>query len=254
MGIDELADEMLMAYADGELDEDGSRRVEAAMAADAAVASRVVAFQRTRRLARAAFSALDDVPAALRLAVEEQVRRASGVEMRTAEVVPFPARTGRPSGAGRGSWTGRAAAMAAAVAAVAVAGVTGFYVADGSGTAVSGVATLGPDLQAALSTVAAGDTVPVSGGEVRLVQTFKAGDGALCREFRLDGRAETSSAIACRGGDAWQVRFAAVAPATAGGDYRPASGDDLLDGFLAAVGAGEVLDPAAEKAALDAIR
>jgi anti-sigma factor RsiW len=252
MGIDELADEMLMAYADGELDAAAAHRIEAAMAADARVASRVVAFQRTRRLARAAFATPDEVPEALRRAVEDQIRAVSGTPEREAVVVPFPTRAAVPTR----SWANRAMAAAAVAAAVVASGVIGFYVAGspGPGATAPALAAVSPEVAKALSTVASGETVAVPGGDLRLVQTFAAGDGALCREFQLAGPAESASAVACRGAEAWQVRFAAVTPSTDGGDYRPASGDELLDGFLAGIGAGEVLDPAAEKAALDAIR
>src|SRR4051812_50096654 len=69
-----LPDETLMAYADGELGADVAEAVEAAMLEDARVASRVVDFLRSRRIARAMASATGFPKINPRL--DESIRRA----------------------------------------------------------------------------------------------------------------------------------------------------------------------------------
>ena len=50
-----LSDEILMAFADGELDEPIAAAVAKAMAEDPGIARRIVDFQKSRRLTRSAF-------------------------------------------------------------------------------------------------------------------------------------------------------------------------------------------------------
>jgi hypothetical protein len=59
-------------------------------------------------------------------------------------------------------------------------------------------------------------------------------------------------AVACHGGGAWDVPFT-VAAGQADGGYAPASSLEALDAYLAAVGAGPPLEPAAEREALSAV-
>ncbi|MET0742378.1 MAG: hypothetical protein ABWY78_03320, partial [Microvirga sp.] len=70
-----LTDELLMAFADGELDDAMASAVEQAMAEDPAGRQRIAAFMRSRRLVRQAFTTADAlaVPAALAAQVSRQV-------------------------------------------------------------------------------------------------------------------------------------------------------------------------------------
>ena len=74
----EFGDETLMAYADGELDAETARAVEAAAATDAELAQRIAMFSRTRdvlgELARA--RPLEPLSPALGARVEETLRAA----------------------------------------------------------------------------------------------------------------------------------------------------------------------------------
>ncbi|BBE74282.1 anti-sigma factor family protein [Oharaeibacter diazotrophicus] len=252
MALEHLTDEHLVAYTDGELDEASARRVEIAMAADPDVARRVMAFQRSRRLVRAAFAAEPvEVPPALREAVEARI---AAVEARTVpkaegSVVPFRPR--RPIG---GGFSGLLRGAAAAAAVAAVAAGAGLYVGRGPSAETTAVAVLDrPETAEALSTRAAGDGVTIDGARVSLVQSYVLADGSLCREIAVEEASGATSALACRAAGRWEVRFSARQPAAVDG-YAPASGATAIDGYLDAVGAGSPLDPVAEAAALAALR
>ncbi|GGE17384.1 hypothetical protein GCM10011529_24880 [Polymorphobacter glacialis] len=83
-------------------------------------------------------------------------------------------------------------------------------------------------------------------GAIRLVLTFRAHDGKLCRTWS----APTQAGIACRADDRWTIRTLETAQPGPGGDYRMASGNSPQ--VLAAVDAamaGTPLDAAQEAAA-----
>ena len=79
-----LTDEILMAFADGELDEPMVAAVALAMAQDPVVARKVVDFQQSRRLTRSVFASnlAPDVPSELRAAISAQIEayEATGTE------------------------------------------------------------------------------------------------------------------------------------------------------------------------------
>ena len=62
-----LTDEMLMAYADGQLDDAEKRRIEALIASDPAYAARVESFRRSGQAARDAFAGVMAEPVPLGL-------------------------------------------------------------------------------------------------------------------------------------------------------------------------------------------
>ena len=82
-----LTDEMLMAFADGELDDSLASAVERALAEDPAGRQQIAAFMRSRRLTRQALTTADAlaVPPALAAQVARQVAAA---EARSREGFP----------------------------------------------------------------------------------------------------------------------------------------------------------------------
>ncbi len=242
----ELDDETLMSYADGELEGPSARRVELAMAADPRVAVRIVAFQRTRRMVRAAYAASPQtVPDTLRAAVEADVRAHAAAPIRDAPPSPGLQPKRRWRGVLR-----PALAVAAALAAVLVGYGAGQTTRTPPPSAINLAALDDVRLPGALSHSPSGQTVPLAGGTLRIVQSFQRGDGVLCREFALETTERSTSAVACRPGRTWEIGFAANAPQIRADGYVPAGAPEALDAWLASIQAGEMLDPKAEASAL----
>jgi len=240
-----LSDEILMAFADGELDEPVATAVARAMAEDPGVARRVLDFQQSRRLTRSAFSSAlaADVPPELYAAVLARIEAYEGKGNRAAEAGP------RPVAAERSRWRYPSAAIALA-ASVAVSLGLGYFVGRQMDTDVSSlIAQLeDPDIRAGLGRVGSGQELQVSAGRMRVISTYRVADGSLCREFRLHAASGTAEAVACRRQD-WTVTFA-LAKATGDARYVPSSGDDPMAAYLQGIGAGEPLVDGAEAKAL----
>jgi hypothetical protein len=243
----EFGDETLMAYADGELDDDMVRAVEAAAAADADLARRIALFSRTRDILGEAARARPPEPLspALGARVAETLRAARPAPSET--VVPFQRRPAAMPGF-------RPVAAAAALAlAVGVAG--GVLVSQATGsreTGGLGIAALEvPGISDALDTLPSGDRVSITGGEIAAIASFLNADGELCREFEFDrsGRGTVVS-VACRTAEGWEPRLAIVAPAGDETGYAPASSLEALDAYLMAIGAAAPLSPENEAVAL----
>lgn len=249
-------DEILMAYADGELDAATAELVEQAMETDDAVAERVALFLETRLRARSEHEPAEDVPPALRASVEkaisdardrEEVAQASAVvalrvaandRKRKKIDVPMPI----------------AASIFAALAgligySIGVAGYT-----DGADLRMAGLSV--PGLPALLSSSPSGTEVAMGDTQARFraIATFTQPDGTLCREFEVSNAdRSTLVSVACRQDRNWRVDFAVVAR---GGDdgYAPASSLESLDAYLGAISAGEPVDLDEEAALLAADR
>jgi hypothetical protein len=195
--------DMLMAYADGELDPIAARRVEQAIERDPALAAQL---ERHRALAgslRAAFGpiAAEPPPAAAVRALKD-----------AAQVVPLvrpaPARRERPL------WIG---AIAASLVAGLFAGPMIFSPDGGAGIAFDrGTPIARGDLAHALDTQLA--ATQQRGSPVRIGVSFRNSDGELCRSFEQQG----TGGIACAGADIWRIErlYAGVAQQPA--QYRQA--------------------------------
>ncbi|WP_237152124.1 anti-sigma factor family protein [Oryzibacter oryziterrae] len=255
MTLVDFTDEILMAYADGELDEPAARRVEMAMGADPAISARVVAFLRSRRLAKAAYAAPADVevPEALRKAIEADMaafRERSGPVLPAADnVVAFP----RKTEGGRPFLRSMMAAAAAVVAAVGI--VYGTFGWQSKSAMEMNLAELDhPEVVEKLATLASGDTAHLGNTAMTAVESFAGQGGELCRSFDLTDPDSRTQAVACRAGTSWQVRFAMVGPAPKATEgYDTASGDEALSNYLSSIDAGPAMDKAAEAEALAAL-
>lgn len=230
----DIEDDMLMAYADGELDAETAARVEAALDQDEALAERLGVFLSTRSALKAAFDPPPPVSPGLEAAVRAMAEPRGRVVSLTARRAPV--------------W--RPAAVAAALA-LAVGLGAGWLLAPPGGVPATGLA-LAPGADAALVSLASGETADLGGGRLTILSSFEDADGALCREVAQDGAA-AMLAVACRAGSGWELRFA-LAAGSGGEAYRPAAAPEALDAWLMATGAGEPLDPAAEAAALARLR
>lgn len=191
-------DEMLMAYADGELDALTAKRVERAIAEDPELAAKVAAHRRLRSDLAAAFPL-----AGGRDPLEAVIRSA-----------PAPIARRRPP-IWRQPWL-----QAAAMAACLVIGVSvgsnwraGPIATDRSGALVAS-GTLARALDNQLASEA---------GETRIVVSFRNTQGSYCRVFA----GAATDGIACRTAGQWRLVRTGAGSATARGDYRQAGSADM---------------------------
>lgn len=239
------ADERIFAYVDGELDAAEAARVEAAMAADPAVAEAVARARRLRTQLREAFAPILDepVPAHL-LALAGGAGKADSAPAPVATVVPLP-RPARKRWA-LPEWTAMAAALVLgiAVSRLAMAPPTGPLVSEAGQLLADGA--LARSLESQLSAE--------SGDGPRIGLSFRDRDGAYCRAFRVGGERDLAG-LACRAADGrWQVPVVVSVPPVGGDALRQAS-TALPEAVLAELDAridGEPLDADQERAARDA--
>jgi hypothetical protein len=239
-----FSDEMLMAYADGELDLVARAEIEAAMARDPEVARAV---ERHRALAARVSTAYEGVlgePVPERLATLAAAPgdvRVVGLATRRA------AHEQRKIALGR--W--ELPAWSAAAAAIFVGILLGVMIARGPAspyeeTAAGLVArgALAEGLSAQLASAR-------ERSAVRIGTTFRDRSGDYCRTFHYE-RGTPTAGLACRSGDDWRIEVLAAA-ASQRGELRPATAMPLA--VLQAVDAkisGEPFDAAQEEAARDA--
>jgi hypothetical protein len=233
-----ISDERLIAYADGELDAAGRAEVEAAIAADPAVANRLKAHRDLRaRLFGAYAGALDEpIP-------EAWTRLATAPP--SAQVVDLARERARRRATGRWMQWG---AMAASLAAGLLLGrlvlpmsPQGLIAGTGSAMVARGALD-----RALTDQMASGQ----GAAPVKIGLSFRSTDNRYCRTFQA--RAEGGLAgLACREGDAWRVRVAIAATPAHETQYRTA-GAETPAAVLSAVDAmisGEPLDARGEAAA-----
>ena len=239
-----VSDEVLTAYADGELDADEAARVRAAVAADPALARRLAALREAREVARAAYADVARGERILDALLREPVPAALIASVLAADAsVPPPRRAANAN-------VRRIAAIAASVALV-VGGVLGALLAPSPTRMAHPLDPLGPAtpmLARALDAAASGQEVAFMGGVIRLLASYPT-DRGPCRSFAVES-ATPVTALACREGDVWRTRIAVARPITPDG-FVPASGEDpLLRELLDRVGAGAPLDGEAEREAI----
>jgi hypothetical protein len=240
-----LTDEILMAFADGELDEPVAAAVARVMAQDHVVAKKIIDFQQSRRLTRSVFASTlsTDVPVELQAAISAQIQAfEAGSSEREKSKLP-EAKSVRF----RRSYGFTKVALAASLAAVGVA--IGYFLGSHARLEGGEMARLeDPLIRQELSRLETGREVEMGIGRFRVVSTYRLADGSLCREFRLRSASSTANAVACRA-DEWTVTFALTEPA-GGAEYMPSSGGDLMEIYLQHLGAGEPLDRESELKAL----
>jgi hypothetical protein len=222
-----IDEDMLMAFADGELDEVGRARVERALAADPDLRARLEQQRRLRARLAAHYGAAagEDVPERLRAMLETNL-------------VHLPAWRQPPL------WRGFAA-LAATLLVGLVLGRT-VLAPEGPVAVAGGTMVARADLARALDTQLASSQP--AGAPTRIGLSFAANDGRLCRTFE---RAALSG-LACRGERGWQLIMTAAGASIPGGGYRQAgsANPQLLEAAQAMM-AGGAFDAAAERRARD---
>jgi hypothetical protein len=230
-----IDDEMLMAYADGELSGAEKAAVEAAIAADPALGEQVARHRALRGTLAGAFApVLDEAlpPGLAAVGGTSNVVDLAGVRQ-----------------ARRRSLILRWGSLAAALA----IGVIGGYLATGPRgmVATSGGALVARGaLAQALETRLAAQEPSDGASPVRIGLTFRDGSGAFCRSFTA-ARPGAVSGIACRSGGEWRLRMTVAAAPETGGYRQAGSGAAVAEAVEAMID-GVPLDAAAEAAARDA--
>ncbi|QIQ85463.1 hypothetical protein [Erythrobacter sp.] len=242
-----FSDTDLAAFLAGTLEDEAvMEAIENAINADPELAERVEALAReddTAEAVRTAFAPVLAAPVPERL-VEAASPREAGRQasaMNAASLGDLP----EPANDMGGSWRWPQFAAMAASLAVGVlvggplltgAGPGGDAGAEAGGLVLAGTdgAALSPDLAAMLDRAPSGEAIELGGQESgTVVLTFRNVDGQLCRQFRLDGPAGTSDALACALGDDWRIE-AFGRRAQPAGEMRLAGGDAAV-GVIAAV-------------------
>jgi anti-sigma factor RsiW len=244
-----ITDEMLMAYADGQLAAAEASEVERAIAVDEALATRVALMADTRRVVQQAYGAAPPVSADLEARVRSMIAadaaarqdkgRSNVVDLAARRrVVPFwqlPLAAGLALAVGAGSvWL----ASQPGAERQQMAGLQVGTLADSAVTE-------------ALATLPSGAVVDLGdGARMTAIATFRDEADRLCREVEHDRAGATVVAVACHEGGAWDLRFAIASAAADGDGYVPASSLETLDAYLVASGAGAPLSAEDEAAAL----
>jgi hypothetical protein len=247
-----ISDEILMAYADGELDAATRANVEAAMQADPEIRKRVARHRALRETMRGAFSAVLDEPVPDRLI---QAARGQTAAPKSAVVDLSVAKEAarRKKSAAPPRW--QSAAMAASLLLglglgfLAWHGPVGALIQPGAGGGLIAAAALAEALSNQLSDDRSQLGVAVAG------LSFRDKSGDYCRTFSLTGSA-ASSGLACHEGADWRIKALAQLPHAAAnsGNFRTAGSADSPAIRAAVEGSidGEPLDRAGEIAARSA--
>jgi anti-sigma factor RsiW len=240
-----FSDDILMAYADGELEEPQRSRVDAAVRADPALAAVVERHRALRAEVFGAFAGVLDepVPARLDPAAASKVLSLDAARNARARAAAAAA---APVAAPQRVWP-RWGALAATLVLGVLAGSL-WFAGDGGGAFVTadggGRLVARGQLAGALSRQLASDPAPNS--PVRIGVSFATRDGGFCRSFSVGA----SAGLACRDGETWRIPVLSEKSATKGA-YRQAASpapEAVLDAIDERI-AGTTMNAAAERAA-----
>ncbi len=250
----ELSDEILMAYADGFLDEEEAERVRQAMAEKPEVRRRVAVFQDSRLLVRDA--------------CEEKLR----------EVVPENlVRTAQQSNAGlmpdtllekwrsffSGLWASRMPAYGLVVVLAVIIAIPTYKIFMKRTPASQSPAAFFNDTAfgQVLETTPSGQPAVIAGTDMTVVpiSTFPGQDKQYCRRFEAKSNSDAGAGfagISCRDRQGhWQLQAFVKSPVSGpkkhderDGEYEVASGGNLLDSISSAFMASPPLSPEKEAA------
>jgi len=219
-----VSDELLTAYADGELDERQRAAIDAALVQDASLAARVAQLRSLRTRLQSVYEPILEEPVPPRLLALLQT---SGAGERKAQMLPFEPRavkTITPHVSASRRWV-YGSALAASILVGFMAGV---LATRGSNRAqlelVAGVMVARGALAKALNSQLAATQSATAA--VRMNISYRDRAGNYCRVF--SGRPGAGLAgVACRRGNDWQLQELAAGPGDGGntGAYRQASSE-----------------------------
>src|ERR1700730_2464811 len=240
-----FSDDILMAYADGELDLRTRAKVEDAMATDPQIARRVAAHQALRNTLRSGFDKVLDEPVPDHLIAA--ARATSRVRSEDRVVVPLRPRRARTFALPSWAWPRWGAIAASFVLGALVWHFGTDWYSSGPLVEREGKLLAAGALDKALSNQLA--SAQSTQAPVQIGVSFRSKGGNYCRTFQL--RENTNLAgVACRGQDKWRLEALAQSEASPGAhsEFRPA-GSALPPAIAQAVEQaidGEPLDAKAE--------
>lgn len=231
-----VSKELIAAYADGELEGQALREVEAAIAADPELQIQVQAHRALRARLAAHFAPLLDRPAPDRLT--DLLAKTLPEDDVQDNVVDFAAasRARAKPAAPRWRWVGPA------LAASLVLTFVGFGVSQRSvHDYAEGDVAVALDRQLVATQPA--------GAPVRILLSFRDGEGRFCRGFS----SAAGTGIACRDGRGWKLGKVLGGGAAASGEYRQAgSADAEIMAAIQDLAEGSALDQQGERQAMRA--
>jgi len=248
-----IPDDILMGFADGELDEATRQMVEAAERDDPDVRRRLAAHRQLRARLQTAFAATLDEPVPERLLAA--VRKPAAPIAPVAPVIRLADQRAAKTRAATRKFSISAWPVFGSLAASILVGLgLGYAVWHGPDellkTSSDGSVVAGGTLAKALSTELAADRPPDRVATIGL--SFLAKSGAYCRTFSLSS-GQAGAGLACRDGERWRIHL--LAPAandmSAGSDYRTAGSNDSpqLRSLIESEIQGEPLTQEGEEAA-----
>lgn len=237
MDQNEMTDELIMAYADGELTADEAARVEEALKTDQSAQRKLAMFRETADLLKAAPAppVPDDLAHRIDALIADKDDEPAPAE--TDNVVQF-----RRFGRSRFVPTAIAACLA-----LAIGLGTGYSLNQpepaGKGSPFGVAALADPGIKGALASTPSGESsVLASGATLNLIASFMDEAGVLCREFDYEGvNGHSVVSVACRDGGQWQPKIAIAATGDSANHYAPASSLDALEAWLKSSGLGDPL-------------
>jgi hypothetical protein len=220
-----IPDDILMAFADGELDEATRQMVEAAERDDPEVRRRLAAHRQLRAQLQTAYAATLDEPVPERLLAAVRKHAAP-----PAPVTRLADKRAAKNAAAARKFSIRAwPAFGSLAASILVGFVLGYTVWHGSDellkTSADGSVVAAGTLAQALSTELSAERAPDRVATIGL--SFLAKSGAYCRTFSLS-RGNAGAGLACREGYRWRIHLLAPSAndGSAGSDYRTAGSND----------------------------
>jgi hypothetical protein len=248
-----FSDEILMAYADGQLDELRSAKIRHACADDARILARVEMFRTSRQL-------LQQVAEQF---IEEPVPQQLMCRVQALSDAPIVGNRDLRQTAPRFGRRWQRLRIPAALTAMLVAFVAGWSVnapvihRAGTDGILAMTAALPPGIINALDHVTSGDAVRIRVAnaeiDVLLLGSYESG-GRYCREFEVtgtqDAHAGSAHGLACREKGMWTTHMIAnrASAATVDDAYTPAAGDRDLTSLL---GTSRALSPDEERRLLE---
>lgn len=240
-----ISDELLIRYADGEASAEDQGLVEAALAADPAVAERLAAHQALAARVKAAFAPAAEAPVPQALLDLLNTTAPLPPESDPTVVSLEQFRTRKVPAASRwtaGAWTG----WAAMAACLAVGVMVGTQAPWGAGP---GLVDRQQNARGALMAALDGQLAsqPAKGEAVRVGISFRKAGGGVCRTYS----AGASAGLACRQDGKWKVMVAVAQDPAQAGEFRTAASEtppavlEAMDNLIV----GEPLDAAGEAAA-----
>lgn len=238
--MNEISDETLMAFCDGELDANAAVTVRAALTESAELRERLQHMRDLDDLLRASIPADLEIPDRFKAAL---------AETRSADVIPFRNnmrswRAWVPAG------TGIAAALLILIGGSALSPAPMAWLEQ----VEDGLALTGP-VQAAMVSTPSGQRFEKDGLNIMPVVSFTSQDGRLCREVQLDDDEMGARILACRDRDEneWCIEAFARMPSLPHKNGYYTAGvpkDPVIDAAYARLGIRATLTTSAEKAAI----